>query len=240
MKKSCAFFLVALAIGAFNMPVTTWAQASSAPAAVSQEKQSEGSKTGKMIEEPEHGKAYAEQEARWRNPWEKERFRRGARPGWYPRRYAPRSAMSEITGDFHFWLECLMAERRDLCLSPEQSGQLDKALTQYSKGLIESEAAALSAMVQLKYDLRQPRVDMSSVQTELKAVSDHEYAIQLSAIKTYQSILDILTPAQRQQIDESIGSAFPSMWHSMSRWESWKAGARHEGWESERHEKERD
>jgi Spy/CpxP family protein refolding chaperone len=236
MKRSLTFFLLALTIGVFNLPAGAWAAESSPTPGMSQEKRSEGPNMGKMIAETEYGKAYGTKEAQWRNPWEREHSsaHRWARR-WYSRRYFHKCVLSEITGDFHLWIACLMAEREDLDLSLDQSERLDKALTVYFKDLIKAEAASLSGMVQLKYDLRQPKVDMPSVQTQLKDVSDQEYSIQLSAIKTYLSILDILTPAQRQKIDEHIGNAFPSMWHPMEQW-----GAREEEHESESEEHQKD
>ena len=240
MKKALIFFLLALPIGVFIVPEGALAQASSSGPGVSQEKQSTGPQMAKMMGENEHGQAYEEREARWRNPWEREhRYSRKWGSRWHSRRHSPKSALSQITGEFHFWIECLMAERDDLDLSPDQSQRLDKTLTDYFKGLVTTEAAARSAMVQLKYDLRQAKVDLPAVQTQLKEISENEYTIQLNAIKTYLSILDILTPPQRQKLDESIGSAFPSMWNPMRQWEPWKAEKEHE-WESERHAKEED
>lgn len=238
MKKVLIFFLLALPMGMFIVPEGALALKSSSDSGVSQEMQSSGPQVAKMMGETEHGKAYAEREARWHNPWEREhRYYSKWGSRWHPRRHSPKSALYQITGDFHLWIECLMAERDDLDLSPDQSARLDKTLTDYFRNLIETEAAAFSAMVQLKYDLRQPKVDLPSVQTQLKEISEKEYSIQLSAIKTYLSILDILTPPQRQKLDESIGSAFPSMWHPMRQWEPWKAEGEHE-WESKEHEKE--
>jgi hypothetical protein len=52
--------------------------------------------------------------------------------------------------------------------------------------------------------------------------------VSTSAIKRYLSIFDIPTPTQRQQIDESIGSAFSPMRHLTSQWGPWHAGARDE------------
>lgn len=122
-----------------------------------------------------------------------------------------------------------MAERECLDLSPDQSKQLDKVLTVYFKDLIKAEAAAFSGIVQLKYDLRESEVDMTSVQSQLKEISDFENSIQLSAIKGYLAILDILSPEQRQKLDERIGSAFPSMWQQMRKRRPWmKAEEEHE------------
>jgi len=235
MKKLLAILVLPLAVGMFSAPGKALADKSSSALGMSQEKASQDTKMGKMMGETEHEKAYEKKEE-WQHP-----RRRGWATGWHPRRYAHKPVISDITAEFHYWLGCLMAERDDLGLSSEQSEQLDKTLTDYSKNLIDAEAAAMSEMVQLKYDLRQPKVDMSSVQTQLKDVADHEYAIQLSAIKAYLSILDILTPPQRQKMDELIGSAFPSMWHPMRRWGSgMKAEAEHHEWESKEHEKEKD
>lgn len=240
MKKVLIFLLMALPVGMFIMPGGALALKSSSASDVSQEKQSPGPKMAKIMGETEYGQAYEEREARWRNPWEREhRYSRKWGSRWHPGRHLPKSALSQITGDFHFWIQCLMAERDDLDLSPDQSAQLDKTLTGYFKGLITTGAAAFSAMVQLKYDLRQAKVDLPAVQAQLKEISENEYTIQLNAIKTYLSILDILTPPQRQKLDESIGSAFPSMWHPMRQWAPWKAEKEHE-WQSEKHEKEKD
>ncbi|MEJ2164010.1 MAG: periplasmic heavy metal sensor [Desulfobacterales bacterium] len=237
MKKTLAILLLPLAVGLFSVPDKAWAAESSSAPGMSQEKQSQGAKMGKMMGQTEPSEAYEKKSARWHHPEEwQHQWRRGWAPGWHPRRYSHRVVIAEITGNFHYWLGCLMAEREDLDLSADQSQKLDKVLTDYSKNLIDAEAAALSEMVQLKYDLRQPKVDMPAVQTKLKDISEHEYAIQLSAIKTYQSILDILTPPQRQKVDELIGSAFPSIWHPMRRWNS---GYRHE-WKSEKHEEDED
>jgi Spy/CpxP family protein refolding chaperone len=240
MKKALIYLLMALPIGMFIAPEGAPAQASSSAPGVSQEIQSSGPKMALMMGETEHGQAYEGKRARWGNPWEREhRYSRKWGSRWHPRRHSPKSALSQITGDFHLWIECLMAERDDLDLSPDQSARLDKTLTGYFKSLIETGATALSAMVQLKYDLRQAKVDLPAVQAQLKEISENEYTIQLNAIKTYLSILDILTPPQRQKLDESIGSAFPSMWHPMRQWAPWKAEEEHE-WKSEKHEKGND
>jgi Spy/CpxP family protein refolding chaperone len=240
MKKTLMFLLLALPIGVFIAPEGVPARASSDPG-MSQEKQTPGLKMAKMMGETEYGKASKETEARWGNkPWERERWHsRKWRSRWHPRRHSPKPALSQITGDFHQWIECLMDERDDLDLASDQYQRLDKTLTDYFKGLISTEAAAASAMVQLKYDLRQAKVDLPAVQTQLKTVSENEYMIQLNAIKTYLSILDILTPQQRQTLDEKIGSAFPAMWRPMSQWEPRKGDEEH-GWKSEKHEKDED
>jgi Spy/CpxP family protein refolding chaperone len=170
--------------------------------------------------------------------WAREGSKHGWSPGWHSRGYVHKTVLAEITGDFHYWLGCLMAVREKLDLSPEQSQKLDKTLTDYSKNLIDAEAAAFSEMVQLKYDLRQAKADMPAVQTQLQQITQHESSIQLSAIKTYLALLDILTPPQRQKVDELIGSAFSSMWHPMRQWgRSGKDEKEHE-WKSGKHEKE--
>ncbi|MCF8143551.1 MAG: periplasmic heavy metal sensor [Deltaproteobacteria bacterium] len=117
---------------------------------------------------------------------------------------------------FHRWMGCLMSRWEVLDLSPEQKGAMDDALTRHLMAAIRFRAEARALGISLKHALRKDPLDLQSIENLVRKLTDQEFALLMEGIRLYEEVLGILTSAQREKIEEIIGSPFPPPWKDMT------------------------
>jgi hypothetical protein len=154
-------------------------------------------------------------------PGMQERMSRNVRP---PERQMPdgrdsmgmgRSVLQMVTVNFHRWFGALMSRKEEIQLSGEQLNQIDRAMTEHLQSAIRGQAESRALSEGLRYRLRQPQLDLPSVENELRQIMEQEIRMQMEGIGLYRTVHDILTPDQQARVAELIGSPFPPPWRGM-------------------------
>jgi hypothetical protein len=126
-----------------------------------------------------------------------------------------KSMLQMVTVNFHQWFGALMSRKEEIQLSGEQLNQIDRAMTEHLQSAIRGQAESRSLSEGLRYRLRQPQLDLSSVENELRQIMEQEIRMQMEGIGVYRTVLDILSPDQQARVTELIGSPFPPPWRGM-------------------------
>jgi Spy/CpxP family protein refolding chaperone len=117
---------------------------------------------------------------------------------------------------FHRWIGSLMAQRGPIELTSQQINQLDELVSKHLQSAIRGHAEIRALQVELKRVLRGDTVDMQSVEAILGKISRQELDLQVEGFRMYRSVLDALTPDQRQKARDLIGNPFPAPWEEMT------------------------
>jgi hypothetical protein len=126
-----------------------------------------------------------------------------------------RSVLQMVTVNFHRWFGALMSRKEEIQLSGEQVNQIDRAMTEHLQSAIRGQAEGRALLEGLRYRLRQPQLDLPSVENELRQIMEQEIRMQMEGIGVYRTVHDILTPDQQARVAELIGSPFPPPWRGM-------------------------
>jgi Spy/CpxP family protein refolding chaperone len=124
---------------------------------------------------------------------------------------------SPFMAPFHRWIGSIMAHRGPIELTPKQINQLDDLISKHLQSAIRGHAEIRALQVELKRILRGDTVDMQSVEAILEKISRQELDLQLEGFRMYRSVLDALTPEQRQKARDLIGNLFPAPWEEMAK-----------------------
>jgi Spy/CpxP family protein refolding chaperone len=116
----------------------------------------------------------------------------------------------------HEWIGCLMARSAALNLTPDQMNMLDDLITQHLETAIRGRAEILASQMEAEHLLRREPVDMPTLKALLKKMSEQELNLQIEGFKTYQGVLDLLTPVQKWKAQDLVGSPFPPPWKKLS------------------------
>jgi Spy/CpxP family protein refolding chaperone len=92
--------------------------------------------------------------------------------------------------------------KAELGLSDEQTKQLTQILFQATKTSIKQRADIRVAELELRELLEADPVDMAQVEAKLKAIEGLRTALRLALIKTHEQAKGLLTPEQRQKLED--------------------------------------
>jgi hypothetical protein len=126
-----------------------------------------------------------------------------------------KSMLQMVTINFHQWFGALMSRKKEIQLSGEQLNQIDRAMTEHLQSAIRGQAESRALSEGLRYRLRQPQLDLPSIENELRKIMEQEIRMQMEGIELYRTVHDILTPDQQARVAELIGSPFPPPWRGM-------------------------
>jgi len=116
---------------------------------------------------------------------------------------------------FHIWIGKLFAHREHLGLTDENVKRFDELISAHMQKAVRQQAEIEAQAMGLKYLVRNQPEKTAPVEDSLKKLADLEYQLRLSGIQLYNTIMKELTPDQRAQVGQMVGSPFPPPWHGM-------------------------
>lgn len=113
---------------------------------------------------------------------------------------------------FHSWNRMLMTHAETLGLNSEQVETIDELITTHLAASIRARADVRAAMITLKKDLRGKQIDLQDVEKQLQGIYTKQQQMALEGIRLYTQVLNALTPEQKVNVLQNIGTPFPQPW----------------------------
>jgi Spy/CpxP family protein refolding chaperone len=116
---------------------------------------------------------------------------------------------------FHRWTHLLMAHAETLGLQRDQLDKIDQMLTGHLSKAIRDRAEVQALTVTLKKDLRAEAIDTKNVEKQLQTIHTKTLQMELDGIRLYTQLRNVLTPEQREKMQQTIGTPFPAPWEKV-------------------------
>jgi hypothetical protein len=113
---------------------------------------------------------------------------------------------------YHAWVNRLMVHAADVGLSSEQVEKIDQMITAHQVQAVRKQAEIQVVTINLKKDLRAKSIDLKSVEKQLQSLHGEAIQMELEGVRLYTQVLSLLSPQQREEMQQTIGSPFPAPW----------------------------
>lgn len=111
---------------------------------------------------------------------------------------------------YHAWLNRLLTHSDEVGLSGEQVEKIDQMIIAHQVQAIRQQAEIQVISINLKKDLRAKNIDLKNVEKQLQSLHTQSSQMELEGVRLYTQVIELLAPEQREKVQQTIGSPFPS------------------------------
>jgi Spy/CpxP family protein refolding chaperone len=113
---------------------------------------------------------------------------------------------------YHGWLGRLMAQAADVGLTGDQLAKIDQMITAHKIQAVRNQAEMQVNQINLKQNLRADTIDLKKVEKQLRDLHNQAIALELAGVRLHTEIMNLLSPQQKEKIQQKIGGPFPPAW----------------------------